>query len=136
MEAPAADDVAGTVARCLQFHKPELTVAGVEPEGSPDERRCRHCPEPYAHPLVRASHVHHHENHEQREQSAGEDEQVLALEALELRTAAYPFVDCVLRHGQRKNERRIVAATIRNMQAPNQEAAVLDVSGSPDENLE
>ena len=35
----------------------------------------------------------------------------------------------------RKNERRIVALTMRKMQAPNQLAAVLLVSGSPDENL-
>ena len=33
------------------------------------------------------------------------------------------------------NERRMVAATIRKMHAPNHEAAVLDVSGSPDENF-
>lgn len=30
----------------------------------------------------------------------------------------------------------MVAATIRKIQAPNQDAAVLDVSGSPDENFE
>lgn len=35
----------------------------------------------------------------------------------------------------RKNDLRMVAATIRKIQAPNQEAAVLLVSGSPDENL-
>lgn len=35
----------------------------------------------------------------------------------------------------RKKERRIVAATIRKIHAPNHEAAVLEVSGSPDENL-
>ena len=35
----------------------------------------------------------------------------------------------------KKNERKIVAATIKKIQAPNQDAAVLEVSGSPDENL-
>ena len=35
----------------------------------------------------------------------------------------------------RKKERSIVAATMRNMHAPNHDAAVLAVSGSPDENL-
>ena len=35
----------------------------------------------------------------------------------------------------RKNDLKIVAATIRKIQAPNHEAAVLEVSGSPDENL-
>ncbi|EOS16615.1 hypothetical protein C802_00294 [Phocaeicola sartorii] len=136
MEAPAADDVAGTVTRRLQFHESELAVAGVEPERAPDKRRGGYSSEPYAHPLVYAGHVHHHENHEQREKSAGEDEQVPAFEALEFRAASYPLVYLVFRHGQRKNERRIVAATIRKMQAPNQEAAVLEVSGSPDENFE
>lgn len=128
--------MARTVARGLQFHKPEFAVACVETECSPYEQRCRHYPESYAHTLVDACHIHYHEDYEQCEKSAGEDEQILALEALELRTAAYPLIDCVLCHNQRKNERRIVAATIRKMQAPNHEAAVLDVSGSPDENLE
>jgi hypothetical protein len=36
----------------------------------------------------------------------------------------------------RKKERRMVADTIRKMQAPNHEAAVFDVSGSPLENFE
>jgi hypothetical protein len=36
----------------------------------------------------------------------------------------------------RKKERRIVADTIRKIQAPNQLAAVLDVSGSPLLNFE
>ena len=35
-----------------------------------------------------------------------------------------------------KNERRIVAATMRKIQAPNQEAALFEVSGSPEENFE
>ena len=73
---------------------------------------------------------------EQGEQSAGEDEQVLAFQPLELRAAADSLVDRILRHNQRKNERKIVAATIKKIQAPNQLAAVLEVSGSPEENLE
>ena len=35
----------------------------------------------------------------------------------------------------KKKERKMVAATIRKIHAPNQEAAVFDVSGSPEENL-
>jgi hypothetical protein len=35
----------------------------------------------------------------------------------------------------KKKERRIVAATIRKIHAPNQLAAVFDVSGSPELNL-
>lgn len=124
------------VAPRLQFHEPELAVAGVEPERAPDKGRGRYRSEPYAYPLVDAGHVHHHEYHEQSEKSAGEDEQVLAFQTLEFRAAAYPLVYLVFGHGYRKNERRMVAATIRKMHAPNHEAAVLDVSGSPDENLE
>ena len=42
--------------------------------------------------------VHDDEHHEQGEQPAREDEQVLALEPFELRAAAYPLVDRILRH--------------------------------------
>lgn len=35
----------------------------------------------------------------------------------------------------KKNERNMVAATIRKIQAPNQLAAVFEVSGSPEENF-
>ena len=45
------------------------------------------------------------------------------------------LVDGVFSHTllyYRKNERRMVAATMRKMHAPNQLAAVLEVSGSPD----
>ena len=38
----------------------------------------------------------------------------------------------LIRNLKRKKERRMVAATIRKIQAPNQEAAVLLVSGSPE----
>ena len=44
--------------------------------------------------------------------------------------------DLIDRHNQRKNERKMVAATMRKIQAPNQEAAVFEVSGSPEENFE
>ena len=35
----------------------------------------------------------------------------------------------------KKNDLKMVAATIKKIQAPNHDAAVLEVSGSPDENL-
>lgn len=42
---------------------------------------------------------------------------------------------CVYIIYYKKNDLKMVAATIKNMQAPNQLAATFDVSGSPDENL-
>ncbi len=39
------------------------------------------------------------------------------------------------KYSYRKNERKIVAATIKKIQAPNQLAAVFPVSGSPELNL-
>lgn len=130
------DDVAGMAAQRPEFHQSPFTVLRVQAESHPYERRGADGAETDAHPLVDARHVHDDEHYEQGEQPAGEDEQVLAFQPLELRAAPDPLVDRVLRHNHRKNERRMVAATIKNIQAPNHEAAVLEVSGSPDENLE
>ena len=118
------------------FHQPVRAVPGIEPERLPHEQQRSRHDETDTYPLVDACHVHDDKQDEQGEQSAGEDEQVLAFQPLELRAAADSLVDRILRHNQRKNERKIVAATIKKMQAPNQLAAVLEVSGSPEENLE
>lgn len=85
-------------------------------------------------PLVYTGHVHGYKQDKKDQQPCCEDKQVLTLEPLKF----YRFTDSsVYRifHGYRKKERKMVAATIRKIQAPNQEAAVLEVSGSPDENL-
>ena len=123
-------------AQRMEFHKAPFTVFRIHPESDPDQHRCGNDPETDADPLVDTCHVHDDEHHEQGEQPAREDEQVLAFQPLELRAAADSLVDRILRHNQRKNERKIVAATIKKIQAPNQLAAVLEVSGSPEENLE
>ena len=62
-----------------------------------------------------------------------EDEKVLAFQSLELHVPANPLIDFQVHDPKfyKKKERRIVAATIRKMQAPNHDAAVFDVSGSP-----
>ena len=86
------------VAQRLEFHKPPFAVLRVHPEGRPDQHRCGDDPETDADPLVDACHVHDDEHHEQGEQPPGEDEQVLALESLELRAAADSLVDRILRH--------------------------------------
>lgn len=85
-------------------------------------------------PLVYAGHVHDYEQDKKDQQSCCEDKQVLAFKPFKLYRFAYSSVYGIF-HGYRKKERKIVAATIRKIQAPNQEAAVLEVSGSPDENL-
>lgn len=119
----------------LQLHKPPLAVFGVQVECTPNKQRRRNRPEQQAEPRVDTGHIEHDDQHEQSQQSAREEKEVLAFQALELGTAADTFVDTVFRHSYKKKERRMVAATIRKMQAPNHEAAVFCVSGSPDVNF-
>ena len=123
---------------CSQLHQSVLAVPGVQREGLPyeDGRRCRTEADTY--PLADADHVEDDEEDEEGEQTSTEYEEVLRLQALKLNRTADALVDGVFSHTllyYRKNERRMVAATIRKMHAPNQLAAVLEVSGSPDENL-
>lgn len=82
----------------LEFHKSPFAVLRVHAEGRPDQHRCGDNPETDANPLVDTCHIHDDEHHEQGKQSSCEDEQVLALESLELRAAAYSLVDGILRH--------------------------------------
>ena len=121
-----------------QLHQSVLAVPGVQCEGLPyeDGRRCRTEADTY--PLADADHVEDDEEDEEGEQTSTEYEEVLRLQALKLNRTADALVDGVFSHTllyYRKNERRMVAATMRKIHAPNQLAAVLEVSGSPDENL-
>ncbi len=123
---------------CSQLHQSVLAVPGVQREGLPyeDGRRCRTEADTY--PLADADHVEDDEEDEEGEQTSTEYEEVLRLQALKLNRTADALVDGVFSHTllyYRKNERRMVAATMRKIHAPNQLAAVLEVSGSPDENL-
>ena len=72
-------------AQRMEFHKAPFTVFRIHPESAPDQHRCGNDPETDADPLVDTCHVHDDEDYEQREQSSRKDEQVLALESLELR---------------------------------------------------
>lgn len=81
-----------------EFHKAPFAVLRVHQEGRPDQHRGGDGPETDADPLADTCHVHDDEHHEQGEQPAREDEQVLTLEPFELRAAAYPLVDRILRH--------------------------------------
>ena len=121
-----------------QLHQSVLAVPGVQREGLPyeDGRRCRTEADTY--PLADADHVEDDEEDEEGEQTSTEYEEVLRLQTLELNRTADALVDGVFSHTllyYRKNERRMVAATMKKIHAPNQLAAVLEVSGSPDENL-
>lgn len=79
-------------AQRMEFHKAPFTVFRVHPESDPDQHRCGNDPETDADPLVDTCHVHDDEDYEQREQSSRKDEQVLALESLELRLRPIPLL--------------------------------------------
>ena len=115
-----------------------FAVPGVQREGLPYEDGGRYRTEADTYPLADADHVEDDEEDEEGEQTSTEYEEVLRLQALKLNRTADALVDGVFSHTllyYRKNERRMVAATMRKIHAPNQLAAVLEVSGSPDENL-
>ena len=129
------DYVSWPVSHGTELHKSVLSELGVKPESEPYKGRCRHCGEADAEPLRDPRYIHYHEQDEQGQKADDEYEQILRFQTLVLHTAPHAFVDGILRH-QRKNDLRIVAATIRKMQAPNHDAAVLLVSGSPLDHLE
>ena len=85
-------------AQRVEFHKPPFAVLRIHSECCPDKHRSGNDTETDADPLVDTHHVHDDEHHEQGEQPAREDEQVLALEPFELRAAAYPLVDRIPCH--------------------------------------
>ena len=115
------------------FHQPVRAIFGIEPERQPYQQRSRSHAEADTDPLVHARHVQDNEHHEHGKQPGGEHEKVLAFQALEVHVPANPLVNFKVHNAlvYRKKERRIVAATIRKIHAPNHEAAVLLVSGSP-----
>lgn len=134
-DSQPVDYVARPVSHGSEFHEAVLSELGVQAESEPDEGRCRHSGEADAEPLRDTRDIHYHEQDEQRQKADDEYEQILRFQTLVLHTASHAFVDGILGH-QRKNDLRIVAATIRKMQAPNHDAAVLLVSGSPLDHLE
>ena len=134
-DSQPVDYVARPVSHGAELHKSVLPEPGIKPESEPDKGRGRHCGEADTEPLRDTRDIHYHEQDEQGQKADGEYEQILRFQTLVLHTAPHAFVDGISRH-QRKNDFRIVAATIRKMQAPNHDAAVLLVSGSPLDHLE
>lgn len=82
----------------LQLHKTPLAILGIQVERTPNKQRRRNRPEQQAEPRVETGHIEHDDQHEQSQQSAREEEEVLAFQALELGAAADTFVDTVFGH--------------------------------------
>lgn len=135
---PAADDVFRMSFSCTDFHQSVFAVFAVERKCLPYDERCAAGSDKQTEIRVCTCHVHDHHEDKHSKQPTCENEQVLSFQSLELDRPADTFVDVVITHRAsvyRKNERRMVAATIKKIHAPNHDAAVLLVSGSPELNL-
>jgi len=119
------------------FHQSVCAVLFVEPERLPHQQQGGGNAEPDANPLADTCHKQDDEHHKDGKQAARKDEEVLTFQPFELHWLSNTPVDGIFRHSPiyKKNERKMVAATIRKIHAPNQLAAVFEVSGSPLENL-
>lgn len=117
------------------LHQPVLPVLSVHGERLPHHEGGTHYAYDQTGNLADSAEVEHDHEDEDGKQASRKEEEVLRLQALELHRPTYTLVDFPLSHCYRKKERRIVAATMRKIHAPNQEAAVLLVSGSPELNL-
>ncbi|CCY05086.1 putative uncharacterized protein [Eggerthella sp. CAG:1427] len=76
-----------------ELHQPVFPVLAVQVEDKPHEDGGGDDPEADTDTLCDTRHIHHHEQDEDRQQTAAEDEQVLRLQALELDRTTYPFID-------------------------------------------
>lgn len=103
-----------------------------------DQSEGREDTESNTEPPVNTYHIEDDEQQENGKQTSHEEVQVLCLQAVKFDVSSDSLVDIVFHNRlyYKKKERRTVAATIKNTQAPNQLPATLPVSGSPDENFE
>ena len=120
---------------CSFFHQPILPILSIHGERLPYHKAGTHYTYDKTGNLADSTEIEHDNENEDSQQASCKEEEVLRLQALELHRPTYTFVDFPTRHCYKKKERRMVAATMRKMHAPNQEAAVLLVSGSPELNL-
>ena len=74
----AVDDVAGMVPCSLHLHQAPFAILAIQVEGRPDKYRSGDDSQCDTYPLVHACHIQHHKGYEDGEQTAGEDEEVLA----------------------------------------------------------
>ena len=112
-----------------------LAILAVHSEGLPHQKRGTQYAYAEAEQLADAKEVEHDHHDEGRQQASCKEGEVLRFQPLNSTVRPTPLLISQLAMAYKKKERRIVAATMRKIQAPNQEAAVLLVSGSPEENL-
>ena len=127
--------VAWVHTHCSFFHQPVLPVLSIHGERLPHHKAGTHYAYDQTGYLAHSTEIKNDHEDEDGKQASRKEEEILCFQALELYRSAYTFVDFPLSHCYKKKERRMVAATMRKIHAPNQEAAVLLVSGSPLENL-
>ncbi|TDO04831.1 hypothetical protein DET65_0739 [Sunxiuqinia elliptica] len=72
-----------------------LPVFRIEVESQPYQHRRGDNPEAYADHLVYTYHIENDEKHENAQQSACEDEQVLTFQSLKFHAFAYSFIDVI-----------------------------------------
>ena len=130
-DGAAVQEIAWVHADGGTFHQAVATESAVQRERLPHHERGTRCAETETEVLIHAAHVADDNKEERRQQSTDKEEEVLRLEPFELHRLPHAFINLPRSH-QRKKLRKIVA-TIRKIHAPNHEAAVFDVSGSPDE---
>ena len=135
IDRPAVQKVAWVHSHSSLFHESVLPILSVHGERLPHHEGGTHYAYDQTGYLTDATEIKNDHEDEDSKQASRKEEEVLRLQALELHRPTYTFVDFPLSHCYKKKERRMVAATMRKIHAPNQEAAVLLVSGSPLENL-
>ena len=135
IDRPAVQKVAWVHSHGSLFHESVLPILSVHGKRLPHHEGGTHYAYDQTGYLTHSTEIKNDHEDEDGKQASRKEEEVLRLQALELHRPTYTFVDFPTRHCYKKKERRMVAATMRKMHAPNQEAAVLLVSGSPELNL-
>ena len=135
IDRPAVQKVAWVHSHGSLFHESVLPVLSVHDKRLPHHEGGTHYAYNQTCYLAHSAEIENDHENEDGQQPSCKEEEVLRLQTLELYRSAYTFVDFPLSHCYKKKERRMVAATMRKIHAPNQEAAVLLVSGSPELNL-
>ena len=135
IDRPAVQKVAWVHSHGSLFHESVLPVLSIHGKRLPHHKGGTHYAYDQTGYLTDSAEIENDHEDENSQQPSRKEEKILCLQTLELYRPTYTFVDFPLSHCYKKKERRMVAATMRKIHAPNQEAAVLLVSGSPELNL-
>lgn len=81
-----------------QLHQTILTIFGIKVESEPYKDLGAHRTEGDAEPLCHATHIHDDEHDEIRNQTSGEDEQILRLQTLVFYRSTNTLIDRILSH--------------------------------------